>query len=117
MSTATNTGKSLNELRTQNAELQTQIIDAGGAVTSIDLTAVDSAYVAWVHPIGTAGATITYYGKQVFANPDVVDAGYGLDLAIGDLVTIEINGPFPINLKECVVTATVGSAKVSFGRV
>jgi hypothetical protein len=116
MSTASNTGNSLNELRTQNAELQTQIIDAAG-VASIDLTSVTSAYVAWVHPIGTAGATITYYGKQVFANPDVVAAGYGLDLAIGDLVTIEISGPFPINLKECVVTATVGSAKVSFGRV
>jgi hypothetical protein len=116
MSTASNTGKSLNELRTQNAELQTHIIDAGGSA-SIDLTSVPSAYVAWVHPIGTSGATITYYGKQIFPNPDVVDAGYGLDLAIGDLVTVEINGPFPINLKEGVVTATVGSAKVSLGRV
>jgi len=117
VSTASNTGNSLNELRTQNAELQTQIIEAGGAVTAVDFTAVDSAYVAWVHPIGTAGATITYYGKQVFSNPEIVAAGYGLDLAIGDLVTVEIFGPFPVNLKECVVTATVGSAKVSFGRV
>jgi len=116
MSTANNTGKSLNELRTQNAELQTHIIDSAGSA-SIDLTSIDSAYVAWVHPIGTDGATITYYGKQVFSNPDLVTAGYGVDLAVGDLVTVEINGPFPINLKECVVTATAGKAKVSFGRV
>jgi len=115
MSTASNTGNSLNELRTQNAELQTDIIDAAGTA-SIDITSIPSAFIAWVHPIGSAGATIQYYGKQVFSNPDLVSAGIGEDIAVGDAVTVELTGPFPINLKEGVITATVGKAKVSFGR-
>jgi len=116
MSSAANSGKLVNEVRTQNGVLQTQIITFGGAIASIDLTNITSAFVAWMHPIGAC--SFTYYGKQVFANPDLVAANYGDDIAIGDLVTVTgIESPFPINLKECVVTMTAGTAKVSFGRV
>ena len=50
MTTAANSGKSLNELRTQNAEFQTQIIDSAATLgpASIDLASVDTAYIAWV---------------------------------------------------------------------
>jgi len=116
MSSAANSGKLVNEVRTQNGVLQNQIIKFGGAIASIDITGVTSAYVAWIHPEGAC--SFTYYGKQIFKNPDLIDAGYGDDIAIGDLVTVTgIESPYPINLKECVVTMTAGTAKVSFGRV
>lgn len=118
MTAAANSGKTLNEIRTQNAEFQTQLIDSATTLgpASIDLTSVTTSYVAWVHPVD-ASVTITYYGKQVFQDQNLVTAGYGDDIAVGDLKTVSITSPFPINLKECVVTSTSGVAKVSFGRL
>ena len=113
MTTVNNTGKSLNELRTQGAVFQTQILAQG---ESVDLTSIDSSYIAWVHPISST-ATITYYGEQVFKDPKLIAANIGEDILVGSPASHDISGPFPINLKTSSLTSTTGSVKVSFGRL
>jgi hypothetical protein len=117
MSGAANTGKLVNDIRIQNGEMGTQIVEFGAVVDEIDLTTLkDDTFIAWIHPLGAC--SFTYFGKTIFPNDGLTALGYTADTVEGTKITItDLTGPFPINLKESKLVMTAGKAKVIFGRV